>query len=82
MSGFIALFNTDGAPADRELLERLTTSLAFKGLMRKKPGLMDRLVLGMRCFRLHLNQNMKTNLRASMAKSGLRVAFALMAAKN
>jgi len=31
MSGFIGIFNTDGAPVDSELLERLTTSLTFRG---------------------------------------------------
>ena len=31
MSGFIGIFNTDGAPVDSELLERLTGSLAFRG---------------------------------------------------
>jgi asparagine synthase (glutamine-hydrolysing) len=31
MSGFIGIFNTDGAPVDCELLERLTTSLTFRG---------------------------------------------------
>lgn len=31
MSGFIGIFNTGGAPVDSELLERLTTSLAFRG---------------------------------------------------
>lgn len=31
MSGFIGIFNTDGAPVDSELLERLTESLTFRG---------------------------------------------------
>ena len=31
MSGFIGIFNTDGAPVDSELLERLTASLTFRG---------------------------------------------------
>jgi len=31
MSGFIGILNTDGAPADCELLERLTGSLTFRG---------------------------------------------------
>ncbi len=31
MSGFIGIFNTDGAPVDSELLNRLTGSLTFRG---------------------------------------------------
>jgi asparagine synthase (glutamine-hydrolysing) len=31
MSGFIGIFNSDGAPVDCELLERLTGSLTFRG---------------------------------------------------
>jgi asparagine synthase (glutamine-hydrolysing) len=31
MSGFIGIFNTDGAPIDSELLNRLTDSLTFRG---------------------------------------------------
>jgi asparagine synthase (glutamine-hydrolysing) len=31
MSGFIGIFNTDGAPVDPELLNRLTDSLTFRG---------------------------------------------------
>jgi len=31
MSGFIGIFNTNGAPVDRELLEQLTESLTFRG---------------------------------------------------
>ena len=31
MSGFIGIFNADEAPVDRELLERLTESLTFRG---------------------------------------------------
>jgi hypothetical protein len=32
MSGFIGVFNTDCAPVDSELLNRLTDSLTFRGL--------------------------------------------------
>ncbi len=31
MSGFIGVFNADGAPVDSELLERMTRSLTFRG---------------------------------------------------
>lgn len=36
MSGFIAIVNTNGAPVDTSLLERLTTSLNFKGPDKQK----------------------------------------------
>lgn len=36
MSGFVAIVNTDGAPVDRDLLERLTDSLYFRGPDRRK----------------------------------------------
>ena len=31
MSGFIGILNLDGAPVDRDLMQRLTQSLAFRG---------------------------------------------------
>ena len=31
MSGFVGILNLDGAPVDRELLERMTKALAFRG---------------------------------------------------
>lgn len=31
MSGFVGILNLDGAPVDRELLERMTQALAFRG---------------------------------------------------
>src|SRR6266403_2378875 len=31
MSGFIGILNVDGAPVDRDLMQRLTQSLAFRG---------------------------------------------------
>src|SRR5579872_779609 len=31
MSGIVGIFNLDGTPVDRELLRRLTDSLAFRG---------------------------------------------------
>lgn len=36
MSGFIAIVNTDDAPVDRDLLERLTDSLRYRGPDRQK----------------------------------------------
>lgn len=36
MSGFVAIVNTDGAPVDRDLLERLTDTLCFRGPDRQK----------------------------------------------
>ncbi len=36
MSGFVAIINTDGAPVDRDLLERLTDLLRFRGPDRQK----------------------------------------------
>ncbi len=36
MSGFVAIVNTDGTPVDRELLERLTDTLRFRGPDRQK----------------------------------------------
>lgn len=36
MSGFVAIVNTDGTPVDRELLERLTDTLRYRGPDRQK----------------------------------------------
>lgn len=51
MSGFVAIINTNGAPVDRRLLEKLTTSLHFCGPDRSQVWVDDPVGLGHTLFR-------------------------------
>lgn len=51
MSGFIAIININGAPVDRDLLEKLTTSLHFKGPDKRQVWIDGSVGLGHTLFR-------------------------------